>query len=60
MSGIVALIVSGAITVLRVGFSPGWTNNWLSNYLLAWAVAFPSVSLFAPLTRKLVAQITTD
>ena len=60
MSGIVALIVSGALTVERVGLAPGWWHIWFSNYLLAWAVAFPSVSLFAPITRRLVARFTTD
>ena len=60
MSGVVALIVSGAITLLRVGAIPGWINIWLSNYALAWSVAFPSVIVAAPVTRRLVALLTTD
>lgn len=60
MSGIVALIVSGAITLLRVGATSGWIGIWLANYALAWSVAFPSVVVAAPITRRLVALITKD
>lgn len=60
MSGVVALIVSGAITLLRIGMIPGWAHAWLSSYILAWAVAFPSVVTVAPVAHRLVAALTRE
>lgn len=58
LSGCMSLIVSGIATWRAVGLPPGIVALWLTAWLNAWLIAFPSVLLIAPLTRRFVASVT--
>ena len=56
---LMSLIMSGVITLLNLG----WVENFLWRWLLAWLsafiVAFPAILLVLPITRRIVAGLTT-
>ena len=64
LSGLMSLVVSGIATWNALGFVADFTPRWLKSWLFAWAVAFPSVLVIAPLvrriTRTLVARPTPN
>ncbi len=64
LSGLMSLVVSGIATWNALGFVADFTPRWLESWLFAWAVAFPSVLVIAPLvrriTRTLVARPTPN
>ncbi len=53
LSGLMSLIVSGIATWNAIGLIPTFTAQWLESWLFAWAVAFPSVLVVAPIVRRL-------
>ncbi len=58
LSGLMSLLVSG-ITVLReAGVSPSFLGDWVSSWLVGWAVAFPTVLVVAPIAQRLVSLLT--
>jgi hypothetical protein len=58
LSGLMSCIVSAIATVRAIGLPPEFFGTWMSSWAFAWAVAFPTVLIVAPMTRKLVARIT--
>lgn len=59
LSGLMSFIVSGIATLRAVGFVGDLFGLWIGAWLPSWAVAFPTVLFVAPLTRRLVALMTT-
>ncbi|WP_135449399.1 DUF2798 domain-containing protein [Tabrizicola caldifontis] len=57
LSGLMSLIVSGLSTFRAVGLVHGFPILWLCNWAVSWAIAFPTVLVVAPLTRKIVARL---
>ncbi len=57
LSGLMSFIVSGIATLRTVGWIDGFIGLWMSNWLPSWAVAFPTVLVVAPITRRLVARL---
>lgn len=57
LSGLMSLIVSGLSTFRAVGMGEGFPALWLGNWAVSWAIAFPTVLVVAPLTRKIVARL---
>jgi hypothetical protein len=57
MALLVSMLVSLAITLSNLGFVDGLLIIWLRAWLSAWLVAFPSVTLMAPLVNRLVAVV---
>lgn len=55
MSGIMSLLMSGVITFINTGMDNGFPYRWLPAFLVAWAVAFPLVTVIAPLAGKMTA-----
>lgn len=53
MSGLMSLLMSAIITLVNTGPAPGYLLRWLSSFIVAWAVAFPLVTVMAPLARRL-------
>ena len=43
--------------MMNLGFSEGVVLKWLKAWSFSWAVAFPLILMFAPLTRRLVMLI---
>ncbi len=58
LSGLMSLIVSGIATFRAAGLSEGFVGLWLGAWLASWIVAFPTVLVVAPFTRRLVGRIT--
>lgn len=58
LSGIMSFIVSGIATVRTAGLHEGFFGLWMSSWAPSWLVAFPTVLLVAPFTRRLVARLT--
>jgi Protein of unknown function (DUF2798) len=52
-----SLIVSGLSTARAVGVVEGFLRLWLGNWAVSWAIAFPTVLVVAPLTRRIVARL---
>lgn len=51
-------LMSAVITGLNTGFGPGFMDRWLPAYALAFSLAFPSVTLIAPIVRRVVDHFT--
>lgn len=50
--------LSAAITAVNTGIGAGFADRWLHAYALAWAFAFPAVTVVAPRVRALVERLT--
>lgn len=57
LSGSMSFIVSGIATFRATGPDPLFFSFWIESWLFAWAVAFPSVLVLAPMVRKFVARV---
>jgi hypothetical protein len=59
LSGLMSLIVS-AVTILRVsGFDAQSGTALLASWITAWAIAFPTVSVVAPLAHRMVDRLVS-
>ena len=58
LSGLMSLLVSGISTLRVTGLDAGFPGRWMGAWAIGWAVAFPTVLVVAPLTRRLVARLT--
>lgn len=55
ISGIMSLLMSGVIVFINTGIDNGFVYSWMSSFVVAWAVAFPSASIMTPLAGKMTA-----
>lgn len=58
LSGMMSCIVSGIATVRAMGPVPGVFGAWMTSWAFSWVVAFPTVLIVAPITRRIVARLT--
>ncbi|WP_128253416.1 DUF2798 domain-containing protein [Falsirhodobacter deserti] len=58
LSGMMSCIVSGVAITRAAGIDAGLPVAWLQAWLSSWCVAFPSVMVLAPVTRRIVARLT--
>ena len=58
LSILMSCLVSGVAVLNTAGFSDGFSNLWMTAWFKSWIVAFPAISVLAPLTRRFVARIT--
>lgn len=59
LSGLMSLIIT-AITIIRVsGFNAQSGAALLASWLTAWVIAFPTVSVVAPLARRIVDRLVS-
>ncbi|NUB44300.1 DUF2798 domain-containing protein [Fertoebacter nigrum] len=58
LSGLMSCVVSGIATARALGLGEGFVADWFFAWLPSWAVAFPTVLLVAPFTRRIVARLT--
>lgn len=54
-----SLIMSGAISLINLGFVNDFFIIWFHAWLIAYAIAFPSVLLVFPIARKLAIKIAS-
>jgi hypothetical protein len=57
LSGFMSFIMSGAITFINLGFVDGFIGIWFHAWLVAYAIAFPTILLVFPFARKLAMKI---
>jgi len=60
LSIIMSCVVSGVATLNAAGLDDGFAALWLAAWHKSWIVAFPTILVVAPLTRRLVARLTRD
>jgi hypothetical protein len=58
LSAIMVAIVSAFVLLTTQGLHAGFANQWLKSCLTTWPIAFPTVTLVAPLVRKGVSRAT--
>ena len=58
LSGLMSFIVSGLSTARALGLSADLPLVWMPNWAISLAVAFPTVLVVAPITRRIVARLT--
>jgi hypothetical protein len=52
-----ATLMTGIVTYKLTGFNTGFFTRWLHAFLTAWPIAFPSIFLITPISRKIVAKL---
>ncbi|MBL8522516.1 MAG: DUF2798 domain-containing protein [Betaproteobacteria bacterium] len=57
MSMLMAFIMSGVLTLVNLGPVADYFSKWMRAFAIAWACAFPTVLLVAPIARRLVAAV---
>lgn len=58
LSIIMVAVVSAFVIVTTQGLQPSFANQWLKSCIMTWPIAFPTVTVVAPLVRKVVAYVT--
>jgi hypothetical protein len=58
LSIIMSCVVSGVATLNAAGLSDDFTALWAAAWYKSWIVAFPTILVVAPLTRRFVARVT--
>jgi len=59
LSGFMSFIMSGIITFINLGFVDGFFDIWLHAFIVAYAIAFPTILLVFPFARKLAMKIAS-
>lgn len=59
LSGFMSLIMSGAITYINLGFVEHFIAIWFHAWVVAYAIAFPSVLIVFPIARRLAMRIAS-
>ena len=57
LSGFMSFIMSGAITFINLGLVKEFIGIWFHAWLVAYAIAFPTILLVFPFARKLAMKI---
>lgn len=61
LSGMMSLLLAGVSTLRTVPLAQsGFLAHWMGAWLAGWLLAFPAVTLAAPLARRLVAWLTAQ
>lgn len=58
LSAIMTGVVSAFVLLVTQGAHPGFLAQWLRSCAMTWPVAFPTVTLVAPLVRRAVGAVT--
>lgn len=54
LSIIMTMVVSAVATVKNLGMGPHFISDWLSAWAMSWVIAFPTLLMALPITRRLV------
>lgn len=60
LSAIMTGVVSAFVLLVTQGLHPGFAVQWLRSCAMTWPVAFPTVTLVAPLVRRAVGALTAS
>ena len=58
LSAIMTAVVSAFVILITQGVTDAFALQWLRSCAMTWPVAFPTVTLVAPMVRKMVARVT--
>ena len=58
LSMIMVAVVSAFVLAMSQGLHPGFLAQWSKSCLTTWPMAFVTVTIVAPLVRKVVAKVT--
>ena len=59
LSMIMVAVVSAFVLATSQGVHPGFLAQWTKSCLTTWPMAFVTVTLVAPLVRRVVAKLAT-
>jgi len=59
LSGFMSFIMSAVITYINLGFVEAFIAIWFHAWLVAYAIAFPTILLVFPFARKLAMKIAS-
>lgn len=57
MAAIMALIMSGTLILINLGFVENFFFIWMRSFLLAFIIAFPTAISVVPVVQKIVKKI---
>ena len=57
MSGMMSCVISFVNTARALGWVPGLASIWFVNWMLSWAIAFPTVMLVMPLVKRITQRL---
>lgn len=58
LSIIMTMVVSAVATVKNLGLGNDFTGNWLSAWAMSWIIAFPTLLMALPITRRVIRLLT--
>ncbi len=56
MSGFMISIMSFVVTFINIGWTDQTIEKWLSSFVVAWAIGFPLLFMFAPIFKKSITK----
>jgi hypothetical protein len=56
MSAFMISIMSFVVTYLNIGWTDQTIQKWLSSFIVAWAIGFPLLFMFAPIFKKSITK----
>lgn len=59
MSGFMSFIMSGAITFINIGVVNHFLSIWFHSWVIAYAIAFPTILMVFPFARKLAQKVAS-
>ncbi len=59
LSGLMTLVVSAVTTARNLGFGDDYVGRWLTAFVSAWPITFPTATVVAPFVRRLVERMVT-
>ena len=59
LSAIMVAVVSAVVLAFNQGIQHGFVWTWLRSCATTWPIAFPTVTLVAPMVRRVVGRITS-
>ena len=57
MSGMMSCVISFVNTARALGWVQGLASIWFVNWMLSWAIAFPTVMLVMPLVKRITGAV---
>lgn len=57
LSGLMSFMVSGIATYRSLGMIDGFFLVWITNWLPSWTVAYPTLLVVSPITRRIVSKL---
>jgi hypothetical protein len=57
LSGLMTLVVSAVTTLRNLGLTDDFVGRWLSAFVTAWPITFPTATIVAPIVGRLVDRI---